>query len=213
LITWSTKILALCLCTSLFLIFLSCSKNKEPAPFFDGLFLTYQEVFGSSEKGEDIFWTRKITYHFKQMKDNTFKISEDVKTQRGKRLKKGIKPVPYPGIGTDVIVDERGIVVKGAASVNFFIEGYPSYLWLPYAKRKTGEVIIKVVSKVGKRTRWRGWEVWPVSFGDSKLHVDYYDADTGILVGKQTNEGKVFTMLVDTNLKELKAALHKRNMK
>ena len=113
---------------------------------------------------------------------------------------------PYPQVGDDLTIDERGIVLRGGDQMNFAV-GYPSYLWLPHDKRKKGAEVIEVIRKVEEKTRWEGWEVQPVKGMLGDMH--YYDANTGILVGVENLKGKLKMTLVDTNLETLKVALTK----
>lgn len=203
------KIILLFLIVSVPLIFLHCTKYKEPAPFFDGLYLKYYEVFAKSRNAENIIWTRDIVYTFKQTDDGSFHISQKVNTQRSKRLDKKIETPPYPQVGEDLTISTKGIVLKGGDNFNF-VDGYPSYLWLPLDKRKEGTEVIEVIRKVGDKTRWSGWEVWPVKGMIGDMH--YYDINTGILVGTESLVGNLKMILIDTNLKTLKTTLSKRQV-
>jgi hypothetical protein len=195
------------LALSYFLLTLGCQQRSEPAPFFDGLYLKYGEVFSKSSKPEDIIWTREIGYTFKKLEDGNFHVTQGVKTKRGKRLKKELEPIPYPQIGEDLTVDKKGIVLKGGDGMNF-INGYLSCLWLPPDKRKEGADLfkIKIMWRVEEKTRWEGWEVWPVKML-TQDDMRYYDVNTGFLVGEEHMRGKWKTILQDTNLDVLKAAI------
>ncbi len=201
------KGLILLIAISIPFIFLHCTKYKEEAPFFDGLYLKYYEVFAKSQNPEDIIWTRDIVYRFKQTEDGNFHISQKVHTQKGKRWKLELELIPYPQVGDDLTIDKKGIVLKGGDGFMNFINGYPSSLWLPSDKRKEGDEVIEAIRKVEEKTRWKGWEVLPVKgmLGDRR----YYDVNTGILVGVEYIKG-LKTALIDTNLKVLKATLPKR---
>ena len=196
--------LSLFLGISLTLLFLNCTKYEEEAPFFDGLYLKYYEVFSNSEESKDIIWTREIEYRFKQLESENFNISQIVNTKRGKRLDKKLETPSFPQVGNDLIIDGKGIVLKSEVNFNF-PEGMLSYLWLPSDKRKEGPEMIKMIRKVEERTRWEGLEVWPVKGILGDMH--YYDADTGYLVGSENISGKLKMRIIDTNYAELKAIL------
>ena len=184
-----------------------CHKNSKPAPFFDGLYLKYHEVFGKQESG-DIIWIREIEYRFLEMEDGSFYVSQTVNTQRGNKLDKKIEPFPYPQAGDDLTVDQRGIVMKGGDSFNF-PEGLLSYLWLPPDKRKKGAEMIQVIKTVEEKMEWEGFDVLAVKGLAGDVH--YYDVNTGLLVGMENFSGKLKMVLTDTNHTELKAALTKPN--
>ena len=198
----------------LLLILCQCSKSKEPAPFFDGLYLNYEEVSGKSqkEKTEDILWTRQIRYRFQQKEDGTFKIFQQVHTERGQGLKKEIEPVAYPEAWEDLTVDAQGTVLQGGDGINF-VDGYPSYLWLPRKHREEGAAAIPIIQEVKDKTEWEGWQVWPVVFGESSIKANYYESEMGILVGMEAFNGKIKMMLKETNLKGLRAALSEKTNK
>lgn len=194
----------------LIVFFISCTEYNEPAPFFDGLFLRYHEVFGDPKDKEKILWTREIEYQFKELKNGNFHIIQKVKTQRGKALDKGIEPVPYPEAGENLTIDREGKVVKGGDFMNF-VKGYPSYFWLPPEKRKDGGEIIEGIWKVKGRVRWRSCNALLVEgiLKDKR----YYDINTGILLGVENATGKLKMILVDTNLETLKLCLDKNRNK
>lgn len=206
-----TKTIAiLCACQMSGLAFgilaFGCQQGSEPAPFFDGLYLIYEEVMAGTPRPEGILWIRKIHYRFGEGGDGTFKISQEVHTERGQRLKKGIEPVAYPQAGADLAVDKTGIVLSGGDQMTF-IEGYPSYLWLPPKYRKEGASVIPIVRKVKEKAEWKSRKVWPVVFGQSEIQVHYYDPQTGFLIGMESLKGKMSMMLIETNHEALKAAL------
>ena len=130
---------------AIFLIFivLSCTKQKEEGPFYDGLYLKYNETFSKSEKPEDTIWEREIIYRFKHVESGEFHIAEIVTSKMGKWLDNKIETIPFPEVGDDLTINNQGTVLKGGNSFNFMNE-YPSYLWLPADKRKKGVEIIKI---------------------------------------------------------------------
>lgn len=192
---------------SISLLFLGCQKKNEQAPFFDELYLEYYEVFGKPQNSEDPIWTREIEYRFKKLGNGSFHISQKVNTQRGEKLEKTVEPTPYPQVGEDLTIDQKGIVLKDGDNFMNFINGYPAYLWLPPDKRKKGVEIIKGVRIVGDKTESEGREVMSVNglLGD----IHYYDVETGILVGVENLNGKLKMILVDTNHETLKTFLTK----
>lgn len=181
-----------------------CTKHKEPVPFFDGLYLKYNEIFSKSEMPEDIIWERKIIYRFKQLKSGEFHITQKISTRMGQRLDEKTELVPYPQVGDDLTIDKNGTVIKGGDNLNF-PEGLSSYLWLPEDKRKKDDEMIKAIWKVGEMTKWEGLEVLPVKGMLGDMH--YYDVHTGILVGAENINGKLKMLLIDTNYVGLKATL------
>lgn len=201
-----TKRLILLMAACSALVLLQCTKVTEQAPFFDGLYLKYHETFGDSEKPDGLIWSREIEYKFKKTKKGDFQIYQVVTTQRIKKLNKKIEPVPYPLIGDDLTIDQKGKVLKGGNNLDF-VNDYTSSLWLPFDKRKIGAEVIEKISKVGQEIKWAGQDVWPVKglLGD----VHYYDLKTGFLVGAENFKGKLKMVLIDTNLNEL-AAISKR---
>jgi len=194
-------VLAGCLST------LGCQQSNEPAPFFDGFYLKYGEVLAKSPKPEDVIWTREICYIFEKLEDGNFHVKQEVHTRRGERLQQGLEPIPYPQVGDDLTIDKSGIVLKGGDGMNF-IDGYPSYLWLPPNKRKKGADLfkVKVAWRVEEKKKWEKWEVWPVRML-TQDDMRYYDVNTGFLVGEEHMGGKWKTTLQDTNLDVLKAAI------
>ncbi len=194
---------------SISLLVLGCQKKNEQAPFFDGLYLRYYEVFAKSQSPENIIWTRKIEYRFKQLEDGSFHVSQEINTKRGKKLKKDIEPTLYPQAGEDLTIDKKGIVLKGGDGFINFIEGFPSSLWLPFDKRKEGTEVIDKVRKVGEKITWDGREAWPVKGIIGDIH--YYDVNTGFLIGVENISGKLKMTLVDTNLEALKATLSEKS--
>lgn len=186
------------------MIFLHCTRYKEPAPFFDGLYLKYHEVFGKSENPEDIIWTRDIEYRFRQLEGSNFHISQVVDTKRDKNLDVKIEPTPYPQVGADLTIDQQGNVLKGGNNF-YFVNGYPVYLWLPPDKRKVGTEVITAIRKVEEKTKWKGRDVWPVKgmLGDTY----YYDLNTGFLIGAENLKGKLKMTLTDTNFEKMKSIL------
>jgi len=192
----------------LFLImsFIGCKAYSESAPFFDGLFLRYYEVFGNPEDNEKILWTRWIEYRFEKTEDGNFHIIQKIKTQRGKALDKRLEPVPYPEAGEDLTIDREGNVVRGGDFVNF-VKGYPSYLWLPPEKMKEGTEIVEGVWKVEGRVVWRDCNALLVKgmLKDKR----YYDINTGVLLGTEDVTGRLKMILIDTNIERLKPCLDK----
>jgi len=187
------------------LLFLTgCVKENDEAPFFDGFYLKYTEVFGASKKTENNFWTREITYKFTKDNDGNFQISENVQTQRGQRLDKDISPTPYPKVNGNILLNKNGIVIGGGDS-RYFINGQPSYLWLPPEKRDRGAKLMDGLAEVRDITQWKKWEVLRVDglLGD----ITYYDVNTGILIGNEQLNGKVTMVLEDSNLSALKSRL------
>jgi hypothetical protein len=200
------KAMSLFLIVFFSLFFIHCTKYNEPVPFFDGLFLKYHEIFGNSKNTEKIIWIRDIEYRFKELENGNFRIIQKVETQRGKVLDKRIEPVPYPIVGEDLTIDNKGIILKGGDNFNF-PNGYPSYLWLPPDKREEGAEIMKVVWKVEKQMKWKSWNVLLV-IGMLK-DKRFYDTNTGFLMGTENISGKLKMILVDTNMNTLKTILSK----
>jgi hypothetical protein len=189
-------------------LFWGCQQRNQVAPFFDGMYLSYEEISGKSSKPKDILWIREIHYRFQQRENGTFKIFQKIHTERGQGLNEDTALVAYPEVGDELMVDGQGTVLQGGDGINF-IDGYPLYLWLPPKYRKEGAEVIPIARKVKDKTEWKGWEVWPVVFGDMSIKALYYDNETGILAGAESLNGKIKMKLKDTNLKELKATVSK----
>jgi hypothetical protein len=201
---------------SAFILFvpLACRQQQaDIAPFYDGMVLTYAQTIRATKESEDFLIMHKISYHFKLLEDGTFKVSNDIVTKRGKQTEeKGVDLQPPPVFIADSIVDRKGIVVKGNSKIfsTLFMDGFPSLLWLPHAKRSEGSVVVNDLWVVGKKRVWHNWEVWQVSFMGSELWDMYFDSNTGFLVGWESSKGKDTLMLVDTNNEELKRSIPKK---
>jgi hypothetical protein len=204
---FKNKISVLFVFPLIILLSIGCQKINEQAPFFDGFYLNYSEVFGDPNNSEDIIWTRVIEYRFKKLEDGNFHISQEVSTHEGKILEKKVEPTTFPMVGDDLSIDNKGIVLKGGDLINFINE-HPSYLWLPFDKRKKGTAVIENILKVQKRMRWEDWDVLLVK-GILGNHF-YYEMKTGILVGTENLNGKLRMKLVDSNQEKLKGLIHKK---
>jgi hypothetical protein len=181
-----------------------CQQINEPAPFFDGLYFVYEEVMGKTTNPEDTMWTHTIRYRFEERVDGTFKISQEVHTKRGPRMKKSAIQIPFPQVGGDLAVDKTGIVLTGGDMMNF-LNGYPSFLWLSPKYQKKGAKMFPILFETQEKIEWKGHEVWPRGWGPDQTL--YYDIETGLLVGKEALDGKMRMVLVETNHAALKKAL------
>jgi len=179
-----------------------CRRAIEPAPFFDGLSLTYIEIFENSPKPEDRISTREIRYEFHQIQEGAFKVTEEVQTRRGPAHPK--VELIAPEVGQDLTIDSDGIVLRGGDGMNF-INGFPSYIWLHPKYRRNGKTVIPIIRNVRDQLSWEGWQVWAVVFGDMDFPL-YYDIKTGFLVGREAANGKLRMRLKATNLKGLKVS-------
>jgi hypothetical protein len=185
----------------LVMIVLPGDEITEAAPFFDGLFFTYGETFTNPERGPDPLWTRTVTYRFQGLGDGTFRVREEAATVVGPRLRaKGIQSVPSVGLLPDTRVDSRGTVVKSGGFG--FMKGTRCILWLAPASRRVDAMPTLFVERVFPKTTWHTWTVLPVAFMDLQAIAQYYDVQTGILVGWRASY--VERVLIDTNFIDAK---------
>jgi hypothetical protein len=191
---------------SIILLASGCNKQKEPAPFFDGLYFKYYEEFFSSDTQKDTVWTREILYRFKQVDNGNYHVTQEVNTRRSKKMHEELEPVQYPKVGKDLIIDKNGVVIKGGNNFNF-ANGLLSYLWLPPEKRNEHTDEKGIPQEVEEKRTWEKWTVIPVRRLVTDTH--YYDTGSGFLVGSENIGKKLRMILVDTNYSALKATISK----
>jgi hypothetical protein len=157
----------------LLLILSQCSKYKEEAPFFDGLYLEYK----LGRKG-------KKTYNVSISENKGFKIIETEK---------------YPNLNDEVeeyLVDNYGKVYKSSSGG---YKGYFSPIWIPANEMKAGDTFGDglTVSRVDK---WKKWEVLVVKVPIGKIEV-FYEINSGFWVGTigRTATGATEFVLFNTN--------------
>jgi hypothetical protein len=155
------------------LVVLHCSKYKELAPFFDGLFMKY-EIGGIS-----------TSYEVNKTDDNRYKIMETRK--RGKVL--GDKT-------HELQVDSYGRVYESTFEP---YEDKFSPIWIPVNTMEIGDAFDgrKVVVR---KDRWKKWEVLVIK--DTLTQSEsYFESQTGFWVGSfaKTAVGSGEMVLVDTN--------------
>jgi hypothetical protein len=170
---------ALIFIISLTLLLLHCSEQyKEPAPFFDGLYLEYTFDNNIPE-----------IYNITALGDNRFKI---------------IKKTSWKGVFKDDIkeffVDAYGRVYKSSS------KAYPggfSPIWIPVYVMQIGDTFGDGYQLV-RKDKWQKWNVvvvkCPSSLGEVEL---YLESSSGFRVGDFVRLGAIetTTVLVNTNAK------------
>ena len=161
------------------LLLLNCSeKNKEPVPFFDGLYLEYTI-------GNEV----PEIYNITALGNNKFKIIE--KTSWKGVLKDEID---------EFFVDSYGKVYKSSFK-NW--EGSFSPVWIPIYLMQIGDTFGKGYQVV-RREKWQKWNVvvvrCPLPRGLAEAEI-YLESSTGFVVGKFEKMGAMETtkVLVNTN--------------
>lgn len=113
----------------------------------------------------------------------------------------------------EFIVDRRGKIVEtpsyveGSLAKDLFYERQ-MILWLPTSKRKVGEEVY-FCDFLGKNAvieerKWKKWDVWVARHSNVfGWQENYFDKETGFLVGSQTEEGDSY-VLYDTNVEMTK---------
>jgi hypothetical protein len=130
-----------------------CTKYKEPAPFFDGLFLEYN------------YGGMTVIYNVHDIEDRNFKI---VKTKIRRGRNKTI----------DIFTDAYGKVYESSFKD---YEGKFSLIWIPVNKMDIGDTFDDGY-KVIRKDKWKKWEVLVVKnpyFNEEQ----YFELNTGYLVG------------------------------
>ncbi len=165
--------LFLLLIISLPLILLHCTKYKEEAPFFEGLFLEYDWGGGTREK-----------YNVHVIDNNRFKITETRKRE------------PLSDDVEEFLVDAYGKVYKSSYRP---YKGKFSPIWIPAHKMEIGDTF-DGRKLVERKDKWEKWEVLVVkdtpTGGES-----YFELNTGYLVGSfaKTAIGVGKIILLSTN--------------
>jgi hypothetical protein len=157
------------------LIFVGCNKYNEEVPFFDNLFLEYDTSPGHY----------KLIYKVNILSDSNYKI---LKTHTGYKTDAG---------KTEIYVNKYG---KGYKSSESRYEGVFSPIWIPVHEVEIGDTLneIKVVDR---KDKWEKWEVLVVKDTRFTLAEDYYDLNTGYMVGgfARTPRGAGKLVLAKTN--------------
>jgi hypothetical protein len=135
------------------ILIVSCSKYKEPAPFFDGLFLEYDAGL-------------PVIFNVKSIDNNNFKI---VKTKVRDAL--GNKVI-------DIFIDMYGKVYKSSFKD---YEGKFSSIWIPVHQLETGDTFNDGY-KVLRKDKWKKWEVLVIK-NPIYNEEQYFELNTGYLVG------------------------------
>jgi len=154
------------------LIFLHCTKYKESAPFFDGLFLEYK------------LGALRITYNVYVLDNNKFKIIE---TEKARVLSDDVE---------ELFVDAYGRVYK--SSFEDYEDGF-SPIWIPANQMQIGDTFDDGYT-VLREDSWKKWKVLVVK--NPLIEEErYYDLNTGYWVGAfaRTTRGTGEIILVDTN--------------
>ncbi len=167
------KYFILILSISLLLVFSSCKKYKEEAPFFDGLILEY-----------DLGGPFKWIYNISSLNDSSFKIIE---THRQGALGDDVE---------ELYVDQYGRVYKSSYKD---YKGKFSPIWIPAHKMEIGDTFDGGYSVVRKE-KWKHWDVLVVKDPDVNQER-YFDLNTGYWVGLfgKGPRGPVTIVLVNTN--------------
>lgn len=167
------KIIFLLLIVSLPLIFIHCTKYKEPAPFFDGLFFEY-----------DVGASKRIIYNVQVLDNNQFKITE---TRKRRVLSDDIE---------ELFVDAHGKVYKSTFKP---YKGKFSPIWIPVHVMEIGDTFDGGYV-VTRKDKWEKWEVLVIK--EPVVREErYYDLNTGYWVGlfAKTPMGVITFVLVNTN--------------
>jgi hypothetical protein len=153
------------------LLLIQCSKDKEEAPFFDGLYLEYK----LGNKG-------KKTYNVSISNKKGFKVIE-------------IEQWPI----FDDEVEEYSVDLYGKVYSSGAYKGEFSPIWIPVNKMKVGNTFDGGFL-VSRLDNWKRWEVMVVKAPIGRTEI-YHDLTTGFLVGMVTTSvsGTTKTVLVDTN--------------
>ncbi len=169
------KVLFLLVIISLSVVFFQCTKYKEPAPFFDGLFLEYDRSPGHRYK---------LIYNVHVLENNKYKILETDTVYITDSDK------------IEMYVDKNGRVYESSKER---YEGKFSPIWIPVNEMEIGDKFDER-KLIEREDKWEKWEVLVVkdtpTGGES-----YYDLNTGYWVGAfaRTPRGAGKIVLVNTN--------------
>jgi hypothetical protein len=173
--------------------FVAQCSEKEPAPFFDGLYLEYDVLKTFKTRDEamlDFEGTKEhstVTYTVEATDKGKYTVTQN---DRGKIL--SLKRVSH--------VDEYGMAKELRNYVQF---------WIPVTGLDTGDALYDNF-RVIRKERWKGCDVLVFkdeSIPDISAAEWYYDERTGFMVGKKAHLGvkKVVGsqeqdwVLIDTN--------------
>lgn len=181
------------------IVFLNCSgcqkKNKEIAPFFDGLYFKYR-VITISGNSEDLFTIKEVDRGYEVILDE-FYGSHNV------------------GETVNHIVDIYGFIKeeptrtrKASKKIKKLkdLKGRRIHIWIPPEELNIGNIFktsfLRGSCRVIEQTTWEGWDVWVLK--DIAGNKCFYDVETGFLVGSQSITvaivGSVKIILIDTNV-------------
>lgn len=144
-------------CLSLILLFSSCTKYKEEAPFFDGLVLEYNLM------------QKTLTYKIKSLDNNQFKINMIIKFDI------------LSDETEEFLVDAHG-KVRESSTEDY--QGNFSDIWIPAHKMEFGDTFDDGYT-VLRREQWKKWQVLVVK--NPLIDEErYYEISTGFWVGSNT---------------------------
>lgn len=170
-------ILILLISVCLTLVLWQCSKYKEEAPFFDGLFLEYR------------YGGLRTIYNVQVLEDHKFRI---VETEKSRIM---------PDRVQELYVDTHGRFYKSSKKGD---SGAFSPIWLPVHEMKIGETF-DGDNAVVKKDKWKIWDVLVIK--NPLYNAEgYYDLNTGYLVGGSARSATGTSgeeVLVNTNASTL----------
>jgi hypothetical protein len=176
-----------------FLLTTGCQKkNKEMAPFFDGLYFKY-EVSATSGNSEDVFKVKKMNGGYEVILDEFYgshNVGEIVKNI-----------VDLYGV-----IKEKPIRARKASKRTKkikWLKGRRICIWIPLEEIKIGSKFETSLGnyRVIEQKNWEDWKVWMLKDGSG--NESYYDRGTGFLVGSKSISlqmvGSMKRILIDTN--------------
>ncbi|MDH4027726.1 MAG: hypothetical protein OEU95_02700 [Nitrospirota bacterium] len=165
-------VLSLLLLINLFLTISGCTKYEEPAPFFDGLYLEYK-----------LSAQANLIYTVEAIGNDRFKIIE---TEKRTILNDEI---------VELLVDSHGIVYESHSKD---YEGEFSPVWIPVHELEIGTSFDDGYT-VLRKDKWKKWAVLVIKNPNVK-EEQYFDINTGFLVGVKGSSGLSYEMvLTNTN--------------
>lgn len=148
-----------------------CTKYKEEAPFFDGLYLEYK------------IKNKKIIFTVYMQDNGNYKIVEIEKSKVfGDKVK-------------EMFVDAYGRVYQSSFKD---YEGKFSPIWIPVHKMEIGDTFDEGY-KIIRNDKWKNWNTIVVKTPDIN-EEQYFEVNTGYFVGAKGRAGISYeVVLIDTN--------------
>jgi len=171
-------------------------KEKEEAPFFDGLYLKYDVIKTSKTRYDDMLKTEgikersKITYRLEDIGDEQYRV---VKTDYNEKRRMSMDEEFAVDIYGKVVSREReykyGDTVRRVEDYEY---GKFSKIWIPVQGLEKGDVFNGTLTVTG-RAKWMEWDVVIVTDALVAPGAEwYYDAETGFFVGMKAGIGVKF---------------------